>query len=116
MIAAEEPPETTLVGKLLDIWLKYRRRNFGRPVMGTWPHDPLTVAEALTPEWFVKYTQGHSPRVGVSGPEPSHDQKVVGQDGCSAYSRRSMSAASKMASTCSSVTRSSMFTQQMPVR
>lgn len=36
-----------LVGKMLDVWLKYRSEMFGLPIVGTCPHDPLTVAVAL---------------------------------------------------------------------
>ena len=46
------------VAKLLATWLKYRSEIFGRPVAGTCPHDPLTVAEAVLPDMFVRYACG----------------------------------------------------------
>ena len=47
-----------MVGKQLDVWLKYRTRAFRRPIRGTCPHDALTVAEAIHPGRFVKYVRG----------------------------------------------------------
>jgi purine nucleosidase len=56
---ATEPAESEVVGRLLYVWLAYRSSIFFRDVNGTCPHDPLTVAEALYPERFVEYVQGH---------------------------------------------------------
>ncbi len=55
---AARPPEAVAVGKLLRVWLDYRTAVFGRPITGTCPHDPLTVAEALVPGRFVRYVRG----------------------------------------------------------
>jgi purine nucleosidase len=59
LIHASAPAESAAVGKLLHQWLLYRTRTFGRPITGTCPHDPLTVAEALQPGRFVDYLCGH---------------------------------------------------------
>lgn len=58
LLQARKPPEVKAVASLLDVWLKYRTRVFGRPISGTCPHDPLTVAEAVQPGQFVKYQSG----------------------------------------------------------
>lgn len=57
LMQASHPPERMLVGNLLRVWLDYRSRIFKRPVTGTCPHDPLTVAEAVKPR-FVRYVRG----------------------------------------------------------
>ena len=57
LIAATAPPEAIAVGRLLDVWLKYRSSIFGRRITGTCPHDPLTVAEA-TGSRYVSYARG----------------------------------------------------------
>lgn len=57
---AQEPPDSAVVGRLLDVWLRYRSMIFARQVRGTCPHDALTVSEAIYPERFVEYTEpGH---------------------------------------------------------
>ncbi|MGC4115142.1 MAG: nucleoside hydrolase [Myxococcales bacterium] len=57
---AREPAESAVVGQLLDVWLRYRTVIFGRPVAGTCPHDPLTVAEAIYPRRFLQFSApGH---------------------------------------------------------
>jgi len=49
-----------VVGKLLDVWLRYRTAIFGRPVGGTCPHDPLAVTEASYPGRFLELSApGH---------------------------------------------------------
>jgi purine nucleosidase len=57
LISATSPPEASLVGKLLDTWLDYRTGIFGRRITGTCPHDPLTIAEVMAPQ-FVTYARG----------------------------------------------------------
>jgi inosine-uridine nucleoside N-ribohydrolase len=54
---ALEPAESAIVGRLLEVWLRYRSMIFAHPVHGTCPHDALTVAEAIYPERFVEYTE-----------------------------------------------------------
>ncbi len=39
-------PAVRIVGDMLEIWLEYRSQAFGRPIRGTCPHDPLTLAVA----------------------------------------------------------------------
>ncbi len=58
LLATEHPAETKAVAALLRTWLAYRSRLFGRPIHGTCVHDPLTVAEALSPGRFVHYVHG----------------------------------------------------------
>jgi purine nucleosidase len=62
-LALREPPSSSasaVVGRLLDVWLRYRSMIFGLPVRGTCPHDALTVADAVYPERFVEFTEpGH---------------------------------------------------------
>ncbi|MGY5852642.1 MAG: nucleoside hydrolase [Candidatus Thorarchaeota archaeon] len=41
-----EKEHTAIVGRMLDVWLKYRSDMFDTVVTGTCPHDPLTVAVA----------------------------------------------------------------------
>jgi hypothetical protein len=50
---------TTIVGTLLDVWLKHRCFAFKQEVKGTCPHDALTTIEALYPGNFLNYVQGH---------------------------------------------------------
>jgi purine nucleosidase len=57
LMTATNPPEAQVVGKLLEVWLQYRTKIFGRKITGTCPHDPLTVAEATQPR-FVTYARG----------------------------------------------------------
>lgn len=57
LVSAISPPEAALVGKLLDVWLDYRTGIFGRRITGTCPHDPLTIAEVMAPQ-FVTYARG----------------------------------------------------------
>ncbi len=45
-------PAPNLVGLMLEKWLEYRSHAFGKPIRGTCPHDPLTVAVACN---RVKY-------------------------------------------------------------
>ncbi len=57
LIQNTAPPENVVVGKLLDVWLKYRTDIFCQEMTGTCPHDPLTVAEAAGHS-FVTYAPG----------------------------------------------------------
>ena len=57
LLGATSPPEVAAVGKLMRVWLDYRSVIFGKPITGTCPHDPLTVAEAAG-EHFVDYVNG----------------------------------------------------------
>jgi purine nucleosidase len=58
--SATAPAESTVVGRLLDVWLQYRTAIFGRRIDGTCPHDPLTVSEAIHPGRFIEFTApGH---------------------------------------------------------
>ena len=57
LIQCTTPPANMVVGKLLDVWLKYRTKIFRREMTGTCPHDALTVAEA-TGHSFVSNTPG----------------------------------------------------------
>lgn len=57
LLDARRPPETVAVGRLLDVWLKYRSGLLRRPICGTCPHDALTVAECTQPG-FVRYVSG----------------------------------------------------------
>lgn len=58
LLSAGDPPETEAVARLLRVWLDYRSDIFERPITGTCPHDPLTVAEAVFPKKFVRYATG----------------------------------------------------------
>ncbi len=57
LMAAAGPPEVAAVGELMRVWLRYRSDIFSKPITGTCPHDPLTVAEAAG-ERFVEYVAG----------------------------------------------------------
>ena len=73
----DAPPESVAVGKLLKVWLDHRTDAFKQPIngtrarfralftsnhghvcVGTCPHDPLTVCEAIYPGRFVRYSRG----------------------------------------------------------
>jgi inosine-uridine nucleoside N-ribohydrolase len=57
---ARAPAPAAVVGRMLDVWLDYRSAIFGRAILGTCPHDPLTVAEAMFPGRFVTFSPpGH---------------------------------------------------------
>jgi len=56
---AETIGEFQVVGKLLDVWLKYRTSIFCKEIKGTCPHDAITTIEAIYPEKYVEYIRGH---------------------------------------------------------
>ncbi len=58
LVTSQNPPETAAVGKLMDVWLKYRTSYLDCPITGTCPHDALTVAEAVYPRRFVGCCRG----------------------------------------------------------
>ncbi len=57
LLASTSPPEVHAVGKLMRVWLDYRSEIFGKPITGTCPHDPLTMAEAAGVQ-FTSYVNG----------------------------------------------------------
>jgi purine nucleosidase len=57
LMRTPQTPESKIVGRMLEVWLDYRTSLFGRPISGTCPHDPLTVAEA-TGYGFASYEAG----------------------------------------------------------
>jgi len=57
LLNTDLPPESVLVGKLLQDWLEYRSGIFRKPISGTCPHDALTAAEAVGRS-FVRYGDG----------------------------------------------------------
>jgi hypothetical protein len=59
LMHAVAPPESKIVGILLQVWLEYRSHIFFRAIRGTCPHDPLTVGESVYPGRFVQYARGH---------------------------------------------------------
>ncbi|KAL9649785.1 hypothetical protein ABK040_009599 [Willaertia magna] len=50
---------TSVVGTLLDVWLKHRTCAFRKEIKGTCPHDALTTYEAIYLEKFIEYAPGH---------------------------------------------------------
>jgi purine nucleosidase len=57
LMRTPQTPESRIVSRMLEVWLDYRTSLFGRPITGTCPHDPLTVAEA-TGYGFASYEAG----------------------------------------------------------
>ena len=58
LLEATSPNESIIVGKMLNQWLMYRSFIFRQLIRGTCPHDPLTVAEAVYPDRFMKFKEG----------------------------------------------------------
>lgn len=48
-----------LITRGAQVWLDHRSAVFFREMKGTCPHDPLTLAEAVYPQRFVRYSRGH---------------------------------------------------------